>query len=267
LNNLAFRNGANYNMLTDTTSDHRLRNNIAFMGGGTISNMVGGSQTFNSWTVMGITVNAMDFLSTMESEATAARQADGSLPNNDFMRLATGSDLIDKGENVGLPFAGSAPDLGPFEAGLTAGTGGMAGTGGTGGTPGGAAGMGMGGSPGGAAGTPAGGAAGDGAGSGAGGAAGIGTGGTGLPTGGTGVGGVATGGVGTGGTPTSGGTGTGGVPPGGGAPAGGSGGSGDDTAEPAGCGCRIGMRHASSSALLALFLAFAALARRRVQRR
>jgi hypothetical protein len=32
------------------------------------------------------------------------------------MRLAPKSDLIDKGTNVGLPFDGPAPDLGPFEA-------------------------------------------------------------------------------------------------------------------------------------------------------
>ena len=37
------------------------------------------------------------------------RQADGSLPNNGFARLVAGSDLIDKGVDVGLPFNGSAP--------------------------------------------------------------------------------------------------------------------------------------------------------------
>ena len=31
------------------------------------------------------------------------------------MQLATTSDLINKGVNVGLPFSGSAPDLGAFE--------------------------------------------------------------------------------------------------------------------------------------------------------
>jgi chitin-binding protein len=34
------------------------------------------------------------------------------LPN---LRLAAGSTLIDKGVNVGLPYSGSAPDLGAFE--------------------------------------------------------------------------------------------------------------------------------------------------------
>jgi hypothetical protein len=36
------------------------------------------------------------------------------------MHLAQGSDLIDAGVNVGMPFAGSASDLGCFETGLTA---------------------------------------------------------------------------------------------------------------------------------------------------
>jgi parallel beta-helix repeat protein len=279
-NNVAFRNPTNYNMLTDTTSDHKMRNNIALPTGTTISNMVGGSQTFNSWTITGITANTMDFMSMMESEAQAARQADGSLPNVGFMRLVAGSDLIDKGENVGLPFSGTAPDLGPFEFGLTAGAGGM--TGGTG--PGGAAGTGAGGSPGGAggvatggvsggsAGAPSGGVAGAGASSG--GAAGLATGGA-APTGG--VGGNASGGVGTGGAATggatTGGTGTGAVPPAGGATAGGAaGGAIDDpdvAAEDPGCGCRLAVRQTSDArAILAtLFAALALFGRRRRAKR
>ena len=33
----------------------------------------------------------------------------------DFMKLAEGSELIDAGIDVGLPFLGKAPDLGAFE--------------------------------------------------------------------------------------------------------------------------------------------------------
>jgi hypothetical protein len=43
------------------------------------------------------------------------RQPDGSLPVLSFLHLAGGSDLIDVGTDVGLPFLGSAPDLGAFE--------------------------------------------------------------------------------------------------------------------------------------------------------
>ena len=46
------------------------------------------------------------------------RKADGSLPDVDFLKLKEGSRAIDKGEDVGFPFAGDAPDLGAFEYGL-----------------------------------------------------------------------------------------------------------------------------------------------------
>jgi hypothetical protein len=45
----------------------------------------------------------------------AARQADGSLPDITSFKLVGGSDLINAGTNVGLPFNGAAPDLGAFE--------------------------------------------------------------------------------------------------------------------------------------------------------
>lgn len=48
--------------------------------------------------------------------ASAPRQADGSLPEIDFLHLAKGSDLIDAGVETGLPFFGEAPDLGAFES-------------------------------------------------------------------------------------------------------------------------------------------------------
>ena len=47
------------------------------------------------------------------------RKADGSLPDVDFLRLKKGSRAIDKGEDVGISFAGEAPDLGAFEYGLS----------------------------------------------------------------------------------------------------------------------------------------------------
>jgi hypothetical protein len=48
------------------------------------------------------------------------RNADGSLPEVDFLKLKKGSRAIDQGEDVGLPFAGKAPDLGAFEYGMPA---------------------------------------------------------------------------------------------------------------------------------------------------
>jgi len=51
----------------------------------------------------------------------------------DFLKLAAGSQMIDKGTNVQLPFVGAAPDLGAYEYGATGGTptGGVTGAGGT----------------------------------------------------------------------------------------------------------------------------------------
>lgn len=46
------------------------------------------------------------------------RKADGSLPDVNFLKLKEGSLAIDKGEDVGLPYAGKAPDLGAYEYGM-----------------------------------------------------------------------------------------------------------------------------------------------------
>jgi hypothetical protein len=67
----------------------------------------------NSWN-LAVTPNLTDYVSLLETAAKAPRQPDGSLPSG-FARLAAGSDLIDQGVNVGQPFNGSAPDLGPYE--------------------------------------------------------------------------------------------------------------------------------------------------------
>ncbi|HVZ89034.1 MAG TPA: right-handed parallel beta-helix repeat-containing protein, partial [Polyangia bacterium] len=168
-NNTSYDNGADFDMLglsgTTVTSVGMLRNNLAFgktltsefNNGGPISDM------FNSWdSSLGVTVSAADFQSTSfaapsscpatyspggtvcvpPTNTTAfggmasARQADGSLPVLTFLHLAAGSDLIDKGTNVGFPYVGKAPDLGAFEYGATGGSSGTGGTTGTGGAPG-----------------------------------------------------------------------------------------------------------------------------------
>jgi uncharacterized protein YjdB len=68
-----------------------------------------------------VTVTDADFVLTDQTigvaQMTASRKADGSLPDITFLKLAPTSDLIDKGVNVGLPYSGSAPDLGAFENG------------------------------------------------------------------------------------------------------------------------------------------------------
>lgn len=71
---------------------------------------------FNSWnTPPGLEITEKDFLTLDDSVITGPRNADGSIPESDFLRLVPDSDAIDAGTDVGLPFYGKAPDLGAFE--------------------------------------------------------------------------------------------------------------------------------------------------------
>jgi hypothetical protein len=60
------------------------------------------------------TTTAADFVSLDTTGVRAPRKPDGSLPDITYMHLTPGSDLINNGTNVGLPF-NDAPDLGAFE--------------------------------------------------------------------------------------------------------------------------------------------------------
>jgi hypothetical protein len=93
----------------------RLTNDVNLTGGVNLladSNFV--VQTTNSW-MSPFDVNEADFASIDANAAYGARKADGNLPDISFMHLANGSDLIDGGTDVNLPFYGNAPDLGAFE--------------------------------------------------------------------------------------------------------------------------------------------------------
>jgi MYXO-CTERM domain-containing protein len=167
-NNTSFQNGTQFNMLASTWSApngggtrtdgvtltgaaaHIMRNNLAFPSKNEYITGYGVDTQFNSWD-LNITPAAKDFLSITDptvggtgqalettSPALGPRQVDGSLPNIDFMKLAAGSAMIDKGKDVGLPFVGAAPDLGAYEFGATgaAGASGSGGATGVGGAPG-----------------------------------------------------------------------------------------------------------------------------------
>ena len=116
LNCLSFSNNYNYSLNNDISESHLMENCVGFDG--ITKNVATNSNTIqisNTWNIGGIAANAADFLDLTEASAKAPRNADGSLPSNNFGRLVTGSDLIDRGANIGLPFNGSAPDLGAFE--------------------------------------------------------------------------------------------------------------------------------------------------------
>ena len=241
-----------------------LRNNLAF-GGTLLSNDSGTDNAFNSWTVSGVTPSAADFQSVATTGVDGPRAADGSLPKVSFMHLVAGSDLIDKGTDVGLPFSGVAPDLGAFEVGLSAAGGNPSGGGGGGGR-GGATGAGGGGHSGSAGSAGAPGAGGRPSSGGGGEAASNGTGGA------PGTGGAATGGVvGTGGqTATGGATGSGAAPGAGtgGAMATGSGGAKPGETTPGGgCACAVNDAGATATGLSVCAFASVLGALRRCRRR
>jgi Pel9A-like, right handed beta helix region len=104
-----------FNSTTTTAGVHVLRNNIS-IGPGT--NAIQGSaiQTSNSWQVVtSPPADLTDLLSRDTSWAEAARRDDGGLSETPFLRPVVGGRLVDKGANLGAPFAGPAPDLGAFE--------------------------------------------------------------------------------------------------------------------------------------------------------
>jgi len=124
-NNSAYQNGTNFNMLNrnpEFSEDvpgygHILKNNLSFDARTYDIQHIDSTKcdvTFNSFTLP-VKVSKSDFKSLDQSQLTAPRKADGSLPDIDFMKLKNGSKLIDKGVNIGFPFKGKAPDLGAFE--------------------------------------------------------------------------------------------------------------------------------------------------------
>ena len=121
-NNTAYFNrGVNFQFDDDPAIDEQalyvLRNNVSLQAGVRMDATVADDE-FNSWNAAIPSARPDDFLSLDDTGADGPRQADGGLPVLDFLRLADGSDLIDEGTDVGLAFAGSAPDLGAYEAGL-----------------------------------------------------------------------------------------------------------------------------------------------------
>jgi hypothetical protein len=78
------------------------------------------TQTNNTWS-SGFSCSTTDFVSLDVSQMLGSRKADGSLPDITLLHLTVESALIDKGTNVGLPYNGSAPDLGAYEYSSTSG--------------------------------------------------------------------------------------------------------------------------------------------------
>ncbi len=96
---------------------YNVKNNISYANNGEPNYNVTGTDNSsnNSWDGS-VNISDSDFVSLDTQGVTAARKEDGSLPDIDFLQLVSDSDLIDKGKDVGLPYNGSAPDLGAYES-------------------------------------------------------------------------------------------------------------------------------------------------------
>ncbi len=96
-----------------------LRNNVAIDVSGDkarlSTNDIHSNNTWNG----GVTLTSADFISYDDTQLDNPRQADGSLPVITFLQLVSGSDLVNAGMNVGLPFNGTAPDIASTESGGT----------------------------------------------------------------------------------------------------------------------------------------------------
>lgn len=110
---------ANYRIKTELDPGKTLTIKNCAMLGGSVELAAFAVQEKNSW-LPPFAVTSADFRSTDPAGSTGPRQSDGSLPHIEYMHLTPGSDLIDAGVDLGMPFAGAAPDLGCFESGLTA---------------------------------------------------------------------------------------------------------------------------------------------------
>ena len=127
-NNSAYQNDINYNMVNrespqadssiwENGYNHVLKNNLSYKARGSDTAYIDTAQntlSHNSFD-LGINITDEDFVSLDESQLTAPRKADGSLPNIDFMKPAQGSNIIDAGIDIGFEFLGEAPELGAFE--------------------------------------------------------------------------------------------------------------------------------------------------------
>ncbi|MGI4867855.1 MAG: right-handed parallel beta-helix repeat-containing protein [Janthinobacterium lividum] len=148
VDNTAYRNGggpssANFNMVNRTSVasaadvpgyNHILQNNISYLpglAGADLTNYDPATCTIDHNTYapnsVGVTVSASDFISLDTTLLRSPRQANGSLPIIQTLRLASGSGLIDAGTTANYPtsftYTGTAPDIGAFEyANLWAGT-------------------------------------------------------------------------------------------------------------------------------------------------
>ncbi|MBI9063366.1 MAG: DUF4990 domain-containing protein [Marinilabiliaceae bacterium] len=114
-NNIAFDNDKTGFSIGQYNNSIHVRNNISYRNG-KADYFLQSNNDHNSWNAStGVTLTDADFASLDSTGVSGKRQRNGDLPFLNFLKLAEGSDLINAGVDVGLPYKGSAPDLGPYE--------------------------------------------------------------------------------------------------------------------------------------------------------
>lgn len=114
-NCIAFANANHGININQTNQAHVIRNCASFSNAGSSymfspedirsNNSGSGSGDWDN------NVDESDFLS-LDSTGLGGQRINGNLPYTNFLQLKAGSDLIDAGINVGIPFSGAAPDRG-----------------------------------------------------------------------------------------------------------------------------------------------------------
>ena len=113
-NSIGHDNGRDFSFGTGNIASSLTVKNSIYFGTNSQLNADATDITNNSWQD-GLSATTADFESMNVDLLLADRKADGSLPDVSYMKPVSGSDMIDAGVDVGLPFNGSAPDIGVFE--------------------------------------------------------------------------------------------------------------------------------------------------------
>ena len=113
-NNISYKNARGFYFAWNNNANV-FRNNVSYNNPHADKFLTNAVHDHNSWD-SAVKVTDEDFISLDLAALSSPRKLDGSLPDIDFLKLKPGSDLIDAGVDVGLPFKGTAPDMGPGES-------------------------------------------------------------------------------------------------------------------------------------------------------
>jgi hypothetical protein len=120
-NNTAYFNGSQGFWFGSFNKPNMLINNISYNNNDycyltTESTVITSNFLVNNTVNSAYTVTDADFVSLDQTQLLNARKIDGSLPDITFLHLASTSDLVNAGTVIdGIPYVGSAPDIGAFE--------------------------------------------------------------------------------------------------------------------------------------------------------